>query len=69
MFKVTGDKNIQKSIAFLYITHEKLKFEMKITISFIIAHKKGNTWYKSNKISENLYMENYKTLEKEIKDD
>ena len=69
--KVAGYKtNTQKSLAFLYTNNEKVEKEIKETIPFIIARKRikylGIYLPKENK---DLYIENYKTLVKEIKDD
>ena len=67
--KVAGYKiNIQKSVASLYAKN-KLK-EIKKTIPFTIASKRikylGINLTKNVKV---LYMENYKTLKKEIEED
>ena len=69
--KVAGHKiNTQKSLAFLYTNNEKSERETKESISFTIATKKikylGIILLKETK---ELYIENYKTLMKEIKDD
>ena len=69
--KVAGYKiNTQKSLAFLYTNKEKTKSEIKETIPFTIAMKRikylGIYLPKENK---DLYIENYKTLMKEIKED
>ena len=69
--KVAGYKiNIQKPFAFLYTNNEKREREIKETIPFIIATKiikyLGVNLPKETK---DLYIENYKTLMKEIKDD
>ena len=69
--KVAGYKiNTQKSLAFLYINNEKTEKEIKETISFTIALKRikylGINLPKGTK---DLYIENYKTLMKEIEDD
>ena len=62
--------NTQKSLAFLYTNNEKTERETKETIPFTIAMKRikylGRNLPKETK---DLYMENYKTLMKEIKDD
>ena len=62
--------NTQKSIAFLYTNNEKTEREIKETIPFTIAMKRikylGMYLPKETK---DLYIENYKTLVKEIKDD
>ena len=69
--KVAGYKiNTQKSLAFLYTDNEKTKREIKETIPFTIATKRikylGIYLPKETKV---LYIENYKTLVKEIKED
>ena len=69
--KVAGHKiNTQKSLAFLYTNNEKTEREIKETIPFTIARKRikylGIYLPKETKY---LYIENYKTLMKEIKDD
>ena len=67
--KVSGYKiNTQKSLAFLYTNNEKTEREVKETIPFTIATEKikylGIYLPKETKY---LYIENYKTLVKEIK--
>ena len=69
--KVEGYKiNTQKSLAFLYANNEKAEREIKETIPFTIAMKRviylGINLPKETK---DLYIENYKTLVKEIKED
>ena len=69
--KVAGYKiNTQKSLAFLYTKNEKTEREIKETIPFTIAMKRikylGIILPKETK---DLYIENYKRLVKEIKDD
>ena len=69
--KVAGYKiNTQKSLAFLYTNNENIEREIKETISFTIATKRikylGIYLLKETK---DLYIENYKTLMKEIKED
>ena len=69
--KVAGYKiNTQKSLAFLYTNNEKTEREIKETIPFTIVMKiiqyLGINLPKETK---DLYIENYKTLMKEIKDD
>ena len=69
--KVAGYKiNTQKSLAFLYINNKKTKREIKETIPFTIA-KKIIKYLGINlpKETKDLYIENYKTLVKEIKED
>ena len=69
--KVAGYKiNTQKSLAFLYTNNEKTEREIKETIPFTIATKRikylGAYLPKETK---DLYIENYKSLMKEIKED
>ena len=69
--KVAGYKiNTQKSLAFLYANNEKREREIKETISFTITTKSikylGAYLPKETK---DLYVENYKLLMKEIKED
>ena len=69
--KVAGYKiNTQKSLAFLYTNNEKSEREIKESIPFTIATKKikylGINLCKETK---ELYLENYKTLMKKIKND
>ena len=69
--KVAGYKiNIQKSLAFLYANNEKVEKEIKERIPFTIVTKRikylGIYLLKETK---DLYIENYKTLVKEIKED
>src|SRR5574337_628638 len=69
--KVAGYKiYTQKSIAFLYTNNEKTEREIKETISFTIATEiiKYLGIYLP-KETKDLYIENYKTLVKEIKED
>ena len=69
--KVAGYKiNTQKSFAFLYTNSEKTKREIKKTISFTITTKRIK-YLVINLLKEtkDLYIENYKTLMKEIKND
>ena len=69
--KVSGYKiNTQKSLAFLYTNNEKTEREIKETIPFAIAMKRIKyLGIKLPKETKDLYIENYKTLLKEIKDD
>ena len=69
--KVSGYKiNTQKSLAFLYTNNEKTKREIKETIPFIIAMKRIKCLrIILPKDTIDLYIENYKTLMKEIEDD
>ena len=69
--KVAGYKiNIQKSLAFLYTNNEKIEREIKETIPFTIATKRIKyLGINLPKETKDLYVEHYKTLMKEIKDD
>ena len=69
--KVAGYKiNTQNSLAFLYTNNEKTECEIKETIPFIIAMKSLKYLGKNlPKDTNYLYIENYKTLMKEIKED
>ena len=69
--KVAGYKiNTQKSLAFLYTNNEKTETEIKETIPFIIATKRIKYLrVYLPKETKDLYIENYKTLMKEIKED
>ena len=69
--KVAGYKvNTHKSLAFLYTNNEKTEREIKETIPFTIAPKRIKyLGIKLPKETKDLYIENYKTLMKEIKDD
>ena len=68
--KVAGYKiNTQKSLAFLY-TNEKTEREIKETIPFTIATERIKyLGIYLPKETKDLYIENYKTLVKEIKED
>ena len=69
--KVAGYKiNTQKSLAFLYTNNEKTQREIKETIPFAIAMKRIKYLrIYLHKETKDLYIENYKTLVKEIKED
>ena len=69
--KVSGYKiNTQKSLAFLCTNNEKTEREIKETIPFTIAMKRIKyLGINLPKETKDLYIENYKTLMKEIKDD
>jgi len=69
--KVEGYKiNTQKSLAYLYTNNEKTEREVKETIPFTTATKKIKyLGIYLPKETKDLYIENYKTLEKEIKED
>ena len=69
--KVSGYKiNTQKSFAWLHISTESLKSEIKETILLSTASKRI-TYLRINllKVAEDWYYENYKVLMKEIKDE
>ena len=62
--------NTKKSLVFLYTNNEKTEREIKETISFTIAMKRIKyLGINLPKETKDLYIENYKTLMKEIKDD
>ena len=62
--------NAQKSLAFLYTNNEKSEREIKETIPFTTATKRIKyLGINLPKEVKELYLENYKTLMKEIKDD
>ena len=68
---VAGHKiNIQKTLAFLYTNNQKTEREIKETIPFTTATKRLE-YFGMNlpKEIKDLYIENYKTLVKEIKED
>ena len=69
--KVAGYKiNTQKSLAFLYTNNERAEREIKETIPFTIATKRIKyAGINLPKEAKDLYVENYKILPKEIKDD
>ena len=69
--KVAGYKiNTQKSLAFLYVSNEDTEREIKETILFTIATKRIKyLGIHLPKETEDSYIENYKTLVKEIKED
>ena len=69
--KVEGYKiNTQKSLAFLYTNNEKMEREIKETIPFTIAMKRIKyLGIYLPKETKDLYVENHKTLMKQIKDD
>ena len=69
--KVAGCKiNTQKSLAFLYTNNEKVEKEIKEPIPFTIATKRIKyLGIYLPKETKDLYIENYKTLMKEIKED
>ena len=69
--KVAGYKiNTKKSLAFLYVNNEKTEREIKETMPFTIATKRiKDLGVYLPKETKDLYIENYKTLMKEIKED
>ena len=69
--KFAGCKiNTQKSLAFLYANNNKIEREIKETIPFTIAMKRIKyLGIYLPKETKDLYIENYKTLVKEIKED
>ena len=69
--KVAGYKlNTQKSLAFLYTNNEKIEREIKEIIPFAIATKRIKyLGIYLPKETKDLYIENYKTLVKGIKED
>ena len=69
--KVAGYKiSTQKSLALLYTNNEKTEREFKETIPFNIATKRIKyLGINLPKETKDLYIENYKTLVKEIKED
>ena len=69
--KFTGYKiNTQKSLAFLYTNNEKTEREIKETIPLTIATKRIKyLGVYLPKETKDLYIENYKSLMKEIKED
>ena len=69
--KVAGYKiNTQKSLAFLHTNKEKTEREIKETIPITIAMKRIKyLGIYLSKETEDLCIENYKTLMKEIKED
>jgi len=69
--KVAGYKiNTQKSLAFLYTNNVKIEREIKETIPFTIATKRIKyLGIYLSKETKDLYIENYKTLVEEIKED
>ena len=61
--------NTQKSLVFLYTNNEKTEREIKKTVPFIIATKRiKHSGINLPKKTKDLYIENYKTLMKEIKE-
>lgn len=68
--KLQDTDNIKKSGIFLYTRNDKSKNKIKRRIPFIISSKRinylGINW--TNEVQD-LHIENYKTLLKEIKED
>ena len=69
--RVAGYKiNTEKSLAFLYTNNEKIEREIKETIPFTITTKRIKyLGIYLPKETKDLYIENYKTLVKDIKED
>ena len=68
--KVAGYKiNTQKSLEFLYTNNEQTEGEIKETIPFTTATKRIKYLVYLPEETKDLYIENYKTLMKEIKED
>ena len=69
--KVAGYKiNTQKSLAFLYTNNEKREREIEETSSFTIVMRRIKyLGINLSKETKDLYIENYKTLMKDIKED
>ena len=62
--------NTQKSLAFLYTNNEKIEIEIKETIPFTIAMERIKyLGIYLPKETKDLYIENYETLVKEIKEE
>ena len=60
----------KKSLSFLYTNNEKIEGEIKETIPFTIVTKRIKyLGLNLPKETKDLYIENYKTVMKEIKDD
>ena len=68
--KLQDIKLTEKSFAFLYTNNEKIEREIKETIPFTIAMKKiKHLGIYLPKETKDLFIESYKTLMKEMKDD
>ena len=68
--KLQDIKSTHKSLAFLYTNNEKTEGEIKETIPFSTAIKRITyLGIYLPKETKDLYIENYKTLMKEIKED
>ena len=67
--KLQDTKSTQKSLAFLYSNNEKSEREIKESIPFTIVTKRIKyLGINLPKETKDLYMENYKTLMKDIED-
>ena len=61
---------MQKSVAFLYANNELTEREIKKTIPFTIASKRIKyLGINLTKDIKDMYLENYKTLKKEVEED
>ena len=70
MVKLQDIKLIQKFLAFLYTNNEKTERDTKEAIPFTIAMKRIKyLGINLPKETKDLYIENYKTLMKKVKDD
>ena len=68
--KLQDIKLIHRNPTFLYTNNEKTEREIKETIPFTIVMKRIKyLGINPPKETKNLYIENYKTLMKEMKDD
>ena len=67
--KLQDIKLKQKFLAFLYTNNEKTEREVKETIPFTVATKRIKYLVYPPKETKKLYIENYKTPMKEIKED
>ena len=68
--KLQDIKSTQKSLAFLYTNNEEIEREIKETIPFTIATQRIQYLeIYLPKETKDIYIENYKTLMKEIKED
>ena len=61
--------NTQKSLAFLYTKNEETEREIKEAIPFIAMKRVKNLGINVPKETKDLYIENHKSLMKEIKED
>ena len=68
--KLQDIKSTQKSLAFLYTNNEEIEREIKETIPFTIATQRIQYLeIYLPKETKDIYIENYKTLVEEIKED